>query len=171
MSASEYTLQAAMLPRAEITCRKPEKGVEAEGVVFAEALLKAADGGYKTATLSLPVLFPVDIDGESVEADALVCGLTVRRKKDGVTEAEATLKLSLTAYKEKEWSYISEVEEGESYAESDCAFSVFLPVAGENLWQTAKRLRCAPESLQKNNPDLQFPLKEGQRIFVYRQIK
>ena len=167
----EYTLQAAMLPRAEITCRKTEKGVEAEGVVFAEALLKAADGGYKTATLSLPVLFPVDIDGESVEADALVCGLTVRRKKDGVTEAEATLKLSLTAYQEKEWSYISEVEEGEGYAESDCAFSVFLPVAGENLWQTAKRLRCAPESLQKNNPDLQFPLKEGQRIFVYRQIK
>ena len=50
-------------------------------------------------------------------------------------------------------------------------FSIFMTEKGEELWQVAKRLHCEPESLQKNNPDLQFPIKTGQKIYVYRQIK
>ena len=42
---------------------------------------------------------------------------------------------------------------------------------GEELWQVAKRLSCSPERLKENNPDLEFPVKEGQRIFIYRQIQ
>jgi hypothetical protein len=38
------------------------------------------------------------------------------------------------------------------------------------LWQVAKRLACDPDELQKSNPELTFPVKEGERIFVYRQI-
>ncbi len=167
----EFTLQAAVLPRAEIACRKTERGVEAEGVVLAEVLLKSADGAHKTATLSLPFLFPLELEGDIVEAECLVCGLNIRRKKSGETEAEATLKLSSRAYEERVWTYISQIEEGESYPEEGSAFSVFLPSVGENLWSLAKRLRCEPENLQKSNPELNFPLKSGERIFVYRQIK
>ena len=166
----EYTLQAAVLPRAELACRKTERGTEAEGVISATVLLKGADG-YRSAELSLPVAFPVDAEGELVEATGLVCGLNLRRKKNGETEAEATLKLSLCAYGQREWSYVSEVSEEEAYAEDDCAFSVFLPVEGEDLWQVAKRLRCEPEALQRSNPELEFPVKSGERIYVYRQIK
>ena len=79
--------------------------------------------------------------------------------------------MSVSAYNQAEWSYVSQAEEGEAFGESDCAFSVFLPEAGEELWQVAKRLHCEPEVLQKNNPDLEFPVKMGQRIYVYRQIK
>jgi hypothetical protein len=51
------------------------------------------------------------------------------------------------------------------------AFSVYIPKAGEELWSLAKRLRRSPESIQESNPNLQFPLKGNERIFVYRQIK
>ncbi len=166
----EYTLQSALLPHAEITCRKGENGVEAEGAILAEVVLKGADGGYKTATLSLPFLFPVDIEGDYAEADCLVCGLNVRRKKSGETEAEATLKLSVRGYEETEWSYVKSVDEGERYGEEKGAFSVFMTEEGEELWSVAKRLRCTPEALQKNNPQLEFPLKKREKIFVYRQI-
>ena len=167
----EYTMQAAILPRAEITCRKNENGVEAEGIVSAQVLLKSTDGAYRTCELSLPVVFPMDVEEENCEVECLVCGLNVRRKKNGETEADATLKMSVSAYKQAEWSYISQTEEGEEFGESDCAFSVFLPEAGEELWQVAKRLHCTPEVLQKNNPELEFPVKTGQKIYVYRQIK
>lgn len=171
MVDGEFSLQAAILPRAELVCRKTEGGMEVEGVVTAKTLFVGGDGAHRAAELSLPVVFPLDIDGESADAECLVCGLNLRRKKNGEIEAEATLKLSVNAYEQKQWSYVSSVEEGEKYEESDCAFSVFLPEVGEGLWQVAKRLRCEPTSLQKNNPDLQFPVKEGQRIYVYRQIK
>ena len=171
MLEGEFSLATAVLPQAELTCRKTEKGMEAEGVVTAKVLLKNTEGAYRVAELSLPVLFPLDAEGESAEAKCMVCGLNLRRKKNGETEAEATLKLSVNVYEEKEWSYVCEVEEGEECAEGDCAFSIFLPKEGEGLWEVAKRLRCEPEALQKSNPDLQFPVKTGQRIYVYRQIK
>ena len=166
----EYALAAAVLPRAEAVCRKTERGFEAEGILTAEVLLKG-ENGYKAATLSLPFVFPLDIDGEEVEADCMVCSLNIRRKKEGETEAEANIKLCLKSYASAEWAYISAIDEGEQIAESDAAISIFLPRAGEDLWQVAKRLSRMPEELQKSNPDLVFPVKEGERIFVYRQIK
>jgi hypothetical protein len=167
----EGALQAALMPRAEIACRKAENGFEAEGVVFAEVLFKGADGSHRSATLSLPVAFPLNIEGEYAEADVLVCGLNIRRKQSGETEAEATLKLVVRTYQDGEWAYISEVTDGECYAEEKGAFSVYIPKAGEELWSLAKRLRRPPESIQESNPNLQFPLKGNERIFVYRQIK
>lgn len=167
----EYVLQAAVLPRAEIALKKTERGVEAEGVVLADVLLCGADGSHRSAELSLPFVFPVEIDEELAEAECIVCGLNVRRKKNGETEAEATLKLCVKAYEEISWEYPSQIEEGEAITSDDGAFSVFIPRVGEGLWDLAKRLRCAPEEIEKSNPELQFPLGEGQRIFVYRQIK
>lgn len=167
----EGALQAALMPRAEIACRKAENGFEAEGVVFAEVLFKGADGSHRSATLSLPFAFPLNIEGEYAEADVLVCGLNIRRKPSGETEAEATLKVVVRTYQDGEWAYISEVTDGECYAEEKGAFSVYIPKAGEELWSLAKRLHRSPESIQEGNPNLQFPLKGNERIFVYRQIK
>ena len=167
----EYTLQAAVLPRAEITCRKTERGMEAEGAVLAEVLFSSADGGHRSASLTLPFVFPLDAEGDCAEVDCAVCGLNVRRKKNGEAEAEATLRLSVRTFENRAWSYVSHAEEGEKYGGTDCGFSVFITSTGEGLWQVAKRLACAPEDLQKSNPKLQFPLKEGERIFVYRQLK
>lgn len=166
----ECTLQAALLPRAEIVCKKGERGFEAEGAVLADLLVKQADGTYRSTKMSLPFVFPIAGASEDTEAEAIVCGLNVRRKKNGETEAEATLKVCLYAYEKREWTYISEAEEGAEYAEEKSALSVFLPVEGEDLWQVSKRLRCTPENLMKSNPDLEFPVKKGKKIYIYRKI-
>ena len=167
----DFVLQAAVLPRAEIVCKKAERGFEAEGAVLAEVLLCGADGSHRSATLSLPFVFPVDAEGDFVEADCAVCGLNVRRKKGGEVEAEATLRVALRSFEDRAWGYVSEVDEGETYGDADCGFSVFMTDAGEELWQVSKRLACPPDELKRCNPDLEFPLKDRQKIFVYRQIK
>lgn len=167
----EFSLQAALLPHVEIACRKTDEGFEAEGAVLADVLFCGANGEHRTASLSLPFAFPLNIDGEFAEAEGLVCGLHIRRQKSGETEAEATLKLVVRAYEDGEWSYIQEVTEGEVYEEETAAFSVYIPKAGEDLWSLAKRLRCDPDDIEVNNPRLQFPLRGDERIFIYRQIK
>lgn len=167
----EYSLQAAVLPRAEVTVKQGERGREAEGAVFADLLLVGADGGHKNVELSLPFVFPIDGEGEITEADCIVCGLNVRRKRNGETEVEAVLKMLVRNYASCAWEYISAVEAGEEIKPNDCAFSVFLPVEGEDLWQVAKRLSCDVETLQKSNPDLKFPVEKGKKIYVYRQIE
>ena len=166
----EYVLSAAVLPRAEITCKKTDNGTEAEGVVTAEVLLCGAEGGYRSATLSLPFVFPLGEKADCIEAECVVCGLKVKRAGEE-TQAEATLKIGLRRYEERTWQYVGETTEGEPLEECLAAVSVFVPREGEDLWQVAKRLSREPEQLQKSNPDLTFPVKDGERIYVYRQIK
>lgn len=166
----DFTLLAAVLPRAEMTVKRGETGMEAEGAVLAELLFASSDGSKRTATLTLPFVFPIEEEGEKMEADCMVCGLNVRRSKNGETEAECVLKFALRCYENRAWSYINEAVVGEEYPENDSGFSVFMTEAGEELWTVAKRLRCAPEELKKSNPNMEFPLKKGGRIYVYRQI-
>ena len=100
----------------------------------------------------------------------MVSALNIRRKKDGDTEVEATIKVSVRSYDYAEWEYIASATEGEIVEESDAGISVFVLRENEDLWQVAKRLSCDPEELKKSNAHLKFPLKEGERVFVYRRI-
>ncbi len=164
------TLLAAVLPRAEIECKKNARGEwDVEGIVQAEILFVTADGARKRSTLSLPIAFPVDTEcGDEVQADAIVYGLNVKRRKNGEMEVEGALKLALKNYRVYETEYVSSVEIGEPTVENDSGISVFLPREGEGLWQVAKRLKCSPEDVEKNNPDLVFPVKGNERILIYR---
>ena len=169
--SDDYALECAVSPKTEIAVKRTENGFEAEGVLFAEVLLSGKDGGYKKCELSLPFIFPIELTGEEAEAEGIVCGLNIRRKKDGDTEAEAIVKIVARSYAYAEWEEICEVEAGEEYPKTQSAFSVYGLRAGEELWDVAKRLKRDPEELKKSNPDLKFPVEQGARIFVYRQIK
>ena len=57
------------------------------------------------------------------------------------------------------------------YPKTDAAISIYALRAGEGLWEVAKRLHREPAELKRCNPELAFPVKAGERIFVYRQIK
>lgn len=60
-------------------------------------------------------------------------------------------------------------EEGEPVVESDSAISVYIPRAGDGLWELSKQLNKSPEEVAENNPDIEFPVKEGQRVIIYRK--
>ena len=140
------SLQAAAVPRAEISCKRGENGGEAEGAIFADVILCDADGGHRSAELSLPFLFPIKYDAECTpEVRAAVCGLNVRQRREGEAEAEATLKVTLFLYREAEADYISARKRGEAYRESDCAVSVFIPRAGDGLWEISSSSAVRPK--------------------------
>lgn len=166
----EYTLAAALMPKAELSCKKLGAITEVEGAITADLLLFSTENGYRTAKLTMPVALSIDISASEVCVEGLVSGLTVKRQGE-TAQVEATLKLCAHGYEVGEWAYVGEVIEGEKREEKTAAISIFLPKAGEDLWTVAKGLCRTPEELQRTNPDLQFPVKEGERIFVYRQAQ
>ncbi len=169
---SEYRLEATLLPQAQLQCVQEDGAFFAEGALTAILLFKAEENGYKSTRLTLPIRFPIECrDAGEIAIDALVCGLNVRRQKDGQTEAEATLELCLRGYARREWTYLSEVEEGERFAPSDAAISLFALRAGETLWDAAKRLRQSPEELQESNSTIEFPVKTDANVLIYKQIR
>ena len=165
----EIALQTIVNPRVEFTCRKEGETWSTEGFVEAEAIFKT-DGGIVPAKITLPFVFPVQADGEEIQASGILYGLTVRKVGDHF-EADGTLKVTVCEYKRLEHSYVSSVSEGEKFTEEQSAVSIYLPSEGDGLWEIAKKLRCKPEEVEKNNPQLKFPVAKGERLFVYRQLK
>ena len=70
---------------------------------------------------------------------------------------------------EYESEIVSAVDIGETKQVATAAVSVYIPVAGEGLWELSKRLNVCPETLVATNAELQFPLTGKERIVVFRQ--
>jgi hypothetical protein len=161
-------LQALVLQKAECDCRAD--GAELQGVASAVLLVAESDGTHRSVEVQLPFAIPLktEVAGRKV-ARAMVCGMSVRQKREGEAEVEATLKIAVDVYERAENEYIAAVREGEEIAESDSAFGIFLPREGDSLWEIAKALKKPPEEVAADNPTLTFPVRRGERIIVYRQ--
>lgn len=162
----DYTcafLSAAM-PKAEYERRAG--GIE--GAVSA-TLIYEQGSELKSTEVNMP--FSLNLSGLSencTDIRVCVCGLSLRQRAEGECEGEAVLKITAFDGEIKKCVYLTGAEEGEAIKENDCAVSVFIPSAGDGLWDTAKKLCESPESLTAANPDLKFPLTGKERILVYR---
>ncbi len=161
------TLEAVTLQRSEAELINGPDGTRAEGIAGATLLVRSADGDRRAVEISLP--FSVSVDASDCEAEVMVCGMSARQKQEGEIDAEATVKVLLKGKKRYSVHLVSDVKEGEKYVESDSAVSVYIPKAGDGLWELAKRLKKSPEDVTASNPDIEFPVKEGQRVIIYRK--
>lgn len=160
------TLQAITCQRAEANLTYTEGGLRVEGVALATLLLRGKDGCLGIE-MSLP--FSVPVEGNATGLSVLVCSMSARQKQEGEIDAEATLKICLREERESSCRVVSCAEEGAPAPQSDSAISVYIPRAGDGLWELAKSLKKSPEEVAVNNPDIEYPVKEGQRVIVYRK--
>ena len=161
------TLEAVALQRSEAELVTTESGRAAEGVVNAVLLVKSSEGEYRAVEVSLP--FSVAVDAGDAEAEVMVCGMSARQKQEGEIDAEATVKVLLKEKRTYTAHLVASAEEGAKLVGSDSAISVYIPKAGDGLWELAKRLKKSPEDVEKSNPEIEFPVKEGQRVIIYRK--
>ena len=144
-----------------------QNGARVEGVALATLVVRGSDGGYRGIEMSLPFSVPVQTADASVSV--LACGMSARQKEEGTIDAEATLKFTLTERVRISARLVSDAQEGESVPVNDSAISVYVPRAGDGLWELSKRLGKSPEEVMQSNPDLEFPIREGQRVVIYRK--
>lgn len=155
---------AAALPKAEF--ERTEGGIE--GSVSA-TLLYEQGGEVHSTEVNMP--FTAALSGLSADCNEIcvaVSGMSLRQRAEGECEAEAVLKITAADGETHVVSYITEAVEGEAKTACDCAVSVYIPAAGDGLWETAKRLCESPENIKLSNPDLNFPLTGNERILIYR---
>ena len=161
------TLLAVTLQRAEANLVSTEDGMRVEGVALATLILKGADGSVRGMEMSLP--WSVAADATDADVSVLVCSMSARQRQEGEIDAEATLKISFKEHRSLSAKFVCGAEEGAEVPVNDSAVSVFIPAAGDGLWELSKSLKKPPEEVSQNNPELEFPVKEGQRVVIYRK--
>ncbi len=159
--------QAVTLQRAEANLADGEEK-RLEGVAMATLLVLGTDGTHRGVELSLPFSLPVQAEGECT-VSVLACGMSARQRQEGEVEAEATLKIVLTPKRKWRVTPVAAVAEGAPLVLPDCAVSVYIPRAGDGLWELSKSLKKSPEEVSASNPDIEFPIKKGQRVIIYRK--
>ena len=138
-----------------------------DGVAMSTLLVVGADGTRRGIELSLPFSVPVDTANAKVRVHVL--GMSARQKQEGEVEAEATLKITMQEERKISARLVASAEEGDLLPVNDSAVSVYIPRAGDGLWELAKSLKKPPEEVAASNPDMEFPIKAGQRVIVYRK--
>lgn len=161
------TFQAVTLQRAEANLVHTD-GARVEGIAMATLLVLGTDGSHRGVEMSIPFSVAVQAEGE-YSVTVLACGTSARQRQEGEVDAEVTLKITLTKYRKTCVTAVANAELGEPLAISDSAVSVYVPRAGDGLWELSKSLRKPPEEVSVNNPDIEFPIKEGQRVVIYRK--
>ena len=166
-------LQASALCGAQVFAEASDGEISVEGVLNAAVFMKNGEGEADCVRISLPFAFPVRSDrakaGMRAAITATVCGVSVRQKTEGELEAEGALKLFVVLFYSERGDYVSSIEPREEEEKRTGAISVYMPAAGDSLWETAKKLGKTPEEVQGANPELSFPLTGGERIVVYRR--
>ncbi len=158
---------AATLPSAEFA--RTASGID--GSVTATLLYEQA-GEVHSTEVNLP--FSVSLSGLSPDCKEItvaVCGVSLRQRAEGECEGEAVLKIACADGEVKKVKYLTGAAEGGEKKMCDSAVSVYIPAAGDGLWETAKRLSESPESIQLSNPELSFPLTGKERILIFRAKK
>lgn len=153
-----------------VSATKNDNSLTIVGALTVNGLFAAEDGTVFARKSEVPfeTSVPCEAAGE-ISVSVAIKSATVKLITFTETECEAEAVFSVYSKDAFNVEVISEIEEGENKAVAQAAVSVYIPLAGEGLWQLAKRLNVCPESLVSTNPDLQFPLTGKERIVVYRQ--
>ncbi len=158
--------------KAEIsTSDKTEGGVAVTGILQSNVIL--CDGESKVFTRKAEIPFEKNIDcpmGEGCQFEIFVVAKNTQAKIISLTELDVESELIFTVYPTEKYNIecIKSIKSVGEKVAPDCAISVYIPTAGEDLWSLSKRLNVCPESLVATNKELQFPLSGSERIVVYR---
>lgn len=162
----DYTCSflSAALPCAEFA--RTADGIEGS---VTSTLIYEQGGEMRSTEVNMP--FSVSLSGLSAnckEISVAVCGMSLRQRAEGECEGEAVLKITAADGETRFVKYITSVDEGAERPVCDSAISVYIPAAGDGLWEVAKRLSENPENIKISNPELNFPLTGKERILIYR---
>lgn len=146
--------------------------LEVEGVVNTD-IIYTDENGYNSVRTEIP--FALSIPSEKtlsktvkVRCDVQSISAVARRERE--FEINLTLAIQVCGYSDLEINYISAVSVGEEKAQNTSALSIYVASENDDMLDVCKALTAMPEDIMLQNPTLQVPLREGDRVIYFRQI-
>lgn len=143
-----------------------------EGAVTGTIIYSDAEAGRRSSCAAeIPFRFTVDLDseeGDVIDVSGTVGKITVRPSRLGELSLRAEVCLCVCGLRPKKTEVVSAFIRGAAYPDRKGTITMHVARDGETLWESAKELCVTPDTVLAQNPDLEFPLKKGDKVFVYR---
>ena len=140
---------AATLPSVEFA--RTADGVE--GSVTSTLLYEQA-GEVHSTEVNMPFSCPLTgLSANCREISVAVCGVSLRQRAEGECEGEAVLKITGADGEVKTVKYLNEITEQGEKTVPDCAISVYIPSAGDGLWERRNGFRKRPKVSKNQTPN------------------
>lgn len=144
-----------------------------EGVVNTD-IIYTDENGYNSVRAEIP--FSVAVASEipfskdvRVHCDVQRISASVVRER----EFDIVMDIAIKAcgFSHLEADYIGAVTVGEARVANNSALSVYVTSEGEEMLDICKALSAMPEDVMAQNPTLELPTKEGEKIVYFRALK
>lgn len=147
--------------------------ITVDGVICSEILLKRENGEYARVLAEIPYSFDLKEEATcSNDLDVIIDVVDVgaRVRFGSSLEIFGEISIRVNGHSEVVVSYLEKVEAIGEKTKNDAVISVYLVGQGETLFDCAKALQSDEEELLALNPDLDLPLKEGDKVLLYRPL-
>lgn len=96
--------------------------------------------------------------------------ISAQLRREREIDVDMQLAVAVSGFSPVQFSYISAVELGDEKAQNRSGISLYIARGGDSLLDLCKSLTAMPEEILAQNPTLEFPLSEGERIVFFRSL-
>jgi len=144
-----------------------------EGIVNTDIIYND-ENGYNSVRTEIPFSLTIESVQPFSKTVKVCCGveeISARARKEREIDVELSMSVEVCGYSDVTVEYISAVELGEEKPQNRSALSLYISNDGDEILDLCKALTAMPEDIMAQNPSLQFPLHEGERVIYFRSIK
>lgn len=151
-----------------VTVASDEDMLTVGGTLEADVIFRNSDNGTSVVKAETPFTLDIETGGKVDGVNVILTDFSAKMRGENV-ELEGNIRICYDLYEENKIRYIAEVTEGEARPVNDSAISVYVPSAGDGLWEVSKNLGVDGDEIMKYNKDITFPLTGNERILIYRR--
>ena len=145
-----------------------------EGIITANVVYLSDDDNEEICSAVVENPFKIEIVDDLCETENIFvktcikeCSFHAKRGKEVSLEFE--LMINADIYDTQDGSYLKDVEIAEEYQKSPYSLQIFFAPTNADSWQIGKQLHCDSSEIEKQNPDLTFPLSKPEQIVYFIQ--
>lgn len=141
-----------------------------EGVANATVVYFTKETNDMTSVqVEMPFAVEEKVTGEMASV-VTICleNIGARSKRGKEIEVSAELSVYTDMYGENSLCAITDVSIGEEKPQDDCSLYLYVVKPNQTIWDVAKDVNSSQELILEQNPDVELPLKGGEKLVVYK---
>ena len=140
-----------------------------EGVANATVVYLTKETNALTAVqVEMPFSVEQKVEGDMASVVTLcLSDVNARSKRGKEIEVSSNLSVYVDMYGMNTMQVISNITMGDEKPKDDCSLYIYIVKDNQTIWDIAKEMNVSEELILEQNPDVELPLRSGEKLVIY----